>query len=129
MSHAITWFKKRSLQQHRVLRQSRPILRTQTYPLALEQLEDRTLPSVTLFSNDPQFAALCDITTDGTSGFWVDGVGNGFASQQIFKLGMSGGAATDFAAAFNPQAVTTDGTYLFWIDPNGDPDATAIFRV
>src|SRR5205823_7797396 len=40
-----------------------------------------------------------------------------------------GGAASVVSAANNAHGITTDGTYVYWIDPNGDPDATAIFRV
>jgi N-acetylneuraminic acid mutarotase len=89
-------------------------------------------PRVTLFSADPQFAGLADLTTDGSTGFYLsgsNGAGGGFDSQQIFHLGMSGGAATVFSAANNALGITNDGAYVYWIDPNGDPDATAVFRV
>ena len=88
-------------------------------------------PSVSMFSNDAKLKAATDITTDGITGFYVsggDGAGTGFDSQEIFKIGMAGGGATVFSAANNPMGITTDGTYIYWIDPNGDPDATAIFR-
>jgi hypothetical protein len=91
-------------------------------------------PSVTLFSADPQFLGLIDLTTDGTSGFYLSGYNtpNG-TSQQIFRVGMSGGSASVFAPAYNPNGITTDGTNVYWIDPNGDNPAgggaTAVFSV
>ncbi|MBX7105908.1 MAG: hypothetical protein K1X57_17625 [Gemmataceae bacterium] len=89
-------------------------------------------PTLSLFSADSQFASLTDIATDGKSGFFIagsDGVGSGFDTAEVFRTGMNGGAATIFSAANAPLGITADDQYVYWIDPNGDPDATAIFRV
>jgi hypothetical protein len=101
--------------------------------LEVEILEDRlNFSGVTLFSADPQFVGLHDLATDGLTGFYVsgdNGLGSGFNYQQIFRIGMSGGAATIFAPAHNPEEISTDGTYVYWIDPNGGPISdTAILR-
>ena len=87
--------------------------------------------SVSQFSADPLLKFAGDITTDGQTGFYIsggDGVGSGFNSQEIFQIPMTGGSASVFSAANNPNGITTDGQFVYWIDPNGDPDATAIFR-
>lgn len=89
------------------------------------------LVTVTQFSSDPDITYGTDITTDGVHGFFVSGVdpsGTGFNAQEIFQIPLTGGDATVFSAANNPNGLTTDGQYVYWIDPNGDPDATAIFR-
>ena len=80
--------------------------------------------AVTLISNDPSLTNPGPITTDGAKLY----VGNGNA---ILSVPIGGGAATTLYASATPCCVvglTRIGASLFWIDPNGDPDATAIFR-
>jgi hypothetical protein len=88
---------------------------------------------VSLFSSDSQLLGLSDITTDGVNGFFLtgyDSLGSGSNSQEVFKIGMLGGAASIFSSAHNPNGITNDGTYLYWIDPNADTcTGTAIFRL
>jgi len=101
---------------------------TQTSPIAEE---GGNQISVSQFSADPLLKFAGDIATDGQTGFYIsggDGVGSGFNSQEIFQIPLNGGSATIFSAANNPNGITTDGQFVYWIDPNGDPDATAIFR-
>ena len=87
--------------------------------------------SVTLISNDAKLTDPGALTTDGTNLF----VGNG---DRIFVVPIGGGAATELPATvarnLYPSPIfvyglTRLGSSLFWIDPNGDPDATAIFKV
>ncbi len=87
--------------------------------------------TVTLVSNDPVLTNPSAITTDGVNLY----VGNG---NRIFVVPIGGGAATELPATVatnlypSPCCVvglTRLGSSLFWIDPNGDPDATAIFKV
>ena len=55
-------------------------------------------------------------------------VGNGVS---VLSLPIEGGAASIIYSNATPCCIpglTLAGTNLFWIDPNGDPDATAIFR-
>lgn len=87
--------------------------------------------SVTLISNDTKLTDPGALATDGTNLF----VGNG---NRIFVVPIGGGAATELPAMVatnlypSPCCVvglTRLGSSLFWIDPNGDPDATAIFKV
>jgi len=80
--------------------------------------------TVTLISDDPGLTNPGAITTDGVKLY----IGNG---DSIFSVPIGGGAATTLYADATPCCVTgltRIGTNLFWIDPNGDPDATAIFR-
>lgn len=101
---------------------------TQTSPIAEEGGD---LISVSQFSADPLLKFAGDIATDGQTGFYIsggDGVGSGFNAQEIFQIPLLGGSASVFSAANNPNGITTDGQFVYWIDPNGDPDATAIFR-
>ena len=81
--------------------------------------------SVTLISDHPSLTNPGPITTDGVNLY----VGNG---NSILFVPIGGGAATTLYASVSPccvSGITHIGTDLFWIDPNGDPDATAIFRV
>jgi len=89
--------------------------------------------TVTLVSDDPKLTNPGPITTDGV---------NLYVGEETFALGdpagniilsvpIGGGAATTLYASATPCCVvslTLIGTDVFWIDPNGDPDATAIFR-
>ena len=80
--------------------------------------------AVTLLSNDALLADPLPITTDGVNLY----VGEG---NRVLSIPVSGGAATVLYGNATPCCVlglTRIGTDLFWIDPNGDPDATAIFR-
>jgi hypothetical protein len=64
------------------------------------------------------------ITTDGAKLY----IGSG---NNVLSMPIAGGTATTLYAAATPCCVlgiTQAGGNLFWIDPNGDPDATAIFR-
>ena len=99
-----------------------------TFRPCLEYLEDRAVPStVSLFSNDPQFVYLCNITTDGASGFYLRET-TGLLRSKFSNLACRAGRRPIFAPAYNPLGITTDGTNIYWIDPNGDSGgATAIF--
>jgi pimeloyl-ACP methyl ester carboxylesterase len=64
------------------------------------------------------------ITTDGTNLY----IGSG---NNVLSMPIAGGLATTLYASATPccvVALAQTGGNLFWIDPNGDPDATAIFR-
>ncbi len=64
------------------------------------------------------------ITTDGTNLY----IGSG---NNVLSMPIAGGSASTLYTAATPCCVvgiTQAGGNLFWIDPNGDPDATAIFR-
>jgi pimeloyl-ACP methyl ester carboxylesterase len=64
------------------------------------------------------------IATDGANLY----IGSG---NNVLSMPIAGGLATALYASATPccvVAITQTGGNLFWIDPNGDPDATAIFR-
>ena len=75
----------------------------------------------------PLAAALADPSAIATDGSFLY-VGNG---RDILRLPIGGGAVTTLYTGATPCCVnglTLLGTDLYWIDPNGDPDATAIFK-
>lgn len=78
-------------------------------------------PAPTLLGSAPTPGT---ITTDGTN-LYIGSVNN------VLSMPIAGGPASTLYASATPCCVvgiTQAGGNLFWIDPNGDPDATAIFR-
>jgi hypothetical protein len=64
------------------------------------------------------------IATDGAKLY----IGSG---NNLLSMPIAGGSATTLYASATPcciLGIAQTGGNLFWIDPNGDPDATAIFR-
>lgn len=72
-------------------------------------------------------AAWSDLETNGTQ-LWTGGCCSGvFAGTAGGPLApLPGGTAP---GSVNAAGITRLGGNIYWIDPNGDPDATAIFRV
>ncbi|MBI3400001.1 MAG: HYR domain-containing protein [Acidobacteria bacterium] len=86
------------------------------------------VPTVTLISNDAQITGPSAIATDGASLFVGNAVGG---TAQVLTLPIGGGTVSTLYSPATPccvAALTVVGSNVFWIDPNGDPDATAIFR-
>lgn len=83
-----------------------------------------TIPPVTLASSGAQMTDPGAIT--GVGGNLL--VGN---TADIVLAPAAGGTATTYVSNVTPSQIdglAATATDLFWIDPNGDPDATAIFR-
>jgi hypothetical protein len=86
--------------------------------------ESAAEPVITLISLDPRLSNASTITTDGV--YLYIGVG-----PSIVSVPMTGGSVMNLYEKASPCCViglTRVGSDLFWIDPDGDPDATAIFR-
>jgi hypothetical protein len=86
--------------------------------------EAAAAPVVSLVSNDPALTNPDTIATDGINLY----VGTGSA---IVSIPVTGGPARTLYASAAPgrvAGIARLGTDLFWIDPDGDGDATAIFK-
>jgi hypothetical protein len=83
-----------------------------------------TIPSVTLVSSGAQMPSPSSIVGVGSTLYVGD-------DRNIIQAPANGGTATALVSNATPccmVGITATATDLFWIDPNGDPDATAIFR-
>jgi N-acetylneuraminic acid mutarotase len=70
-------------------------------------------------SNDPLILEPFFLASDGVN-LYVSGVGPG-SGQSIFRLPLTGGAASVLENAVNPSGVAVAGTNVYWIDPNAGP--------
>src|SRR6185503_3903882 len=80
--------------------------------------------TVTILSSDAKLGDPGAITTDGVNLYVAN-------STALLRLPIGGGTVTLLGTNMTPCCVvglTVKGTNLFYIDPNGDPDATAIWR-
>ena len=88
-------------------------------------VEDNASPILSLIPGSTSVADPGALATDGTDLFIAEGA-------SIWKMPAGGGAAAILYSNVSPCCIlglAQVGTNLYWIDPNGDPDATAIFRI
>src|SRR5437868_6371769 len=81
--------------------------------------------TVTLLSSDAKLGDPSSIATDGINLYVAN-------STALLRVPVGGGAVTLLGTNVTPCCVlglAARGTSLYYIDPNGDPDATAIWRI
>jgi hypothetical protein len=108
--------------------------------LAVELLEDRSLPSVTVtpITTDPQLSAIAGITTDGSNLYVTaihgttqpgQGAHPGELTGEALSVPITGGSATllygysgqDPNGDVNPHSMTIFGSNLLWTDSESGP--------